>query len=138
MNELKWMLLKKLRCPPAEPAYNATPTSPEFHLEDIRATRFSELDMLVRDQKDQHHAGEYRRIVSKLFLAQRFCFGFCQVITLFDWILRILLCYYAARQLSNSVGNSPNVFMERSWWVSTRGIATVTASHVYGLLKGYR
>jgi hypothetical protein len=138
LNELKWSLLKKLRCAPAEAAYNATPKSSEFSLEDVRATRFSEMDNFVRSHSKRGYAGDYRKIVTKLYLAQRFCLGFPQIITLIDWVLRMSMCYQAAKQMPkrNSVGR--NASFELEWWSLSRDIAAVAASHVYGSLKGYR
>ena len=137
LNELRWSLLKKLRCPPAEPAYNATPKISEFRLEDIRAARYSEMDTFVRSQQGQTYAGEYRRIVTKLFLAQRFFLGFPQVISLVDWISRILLCYFAARQISNLSVYTQDALLEQDWWPLSKAITAATANHAYGLLKGY-
>ncbi|KAF1931176.1 uncharacterized protein M421DRAFT_341490 [Didymella exigua CBS 183.55] len=136
LNEAKWLLLKKLRCAPAEPAYNATPKSPEFRLEHIRATKHSEMDSFVKNQRPEY-AGDFRRTVTKLFLAQRFCLGFPQVITLMDWALRISLCYFAATQVSNPNSSGRNVFLEDDWWPLSGSIAAATACHAYGLLKGY-
>ena len=138
LHGLKWSLLKRLRCAPAEPAYNATPKCSEFRLEDIRATRFSELDDFVVNQQGYTYAGEYRRVVTKLFLAQRFCLSFPQVISLVDWVLRALLCYQAARQLLGSSVFTRSALLEQEWWPLSRGLAALTASHAYGLLKGYR
>ncbi|UPX20063.1 uncharacterized protein EKO05_0010309 [Ascochyta rabiei] len=138
LNSLNWSLLKKLRCAPAEPAYNATPKHPDFRLEDIRGIGFSEMDLFVRSQREQKYAGEYRRILVKLFLAQRFCLGFPQVISLADSILRALLCYHAARQVSCSSGSAPHALLEGERWPLSRGISAAIASHSYGLLKGYR
>jgi hypothetical protein len=130
LNEAKWWLLRKLRCAPAEPAYNATPKSSAFCLEDIRAAKHSEIEAFVRSQRPEY-AGEFRRIVTKLFLAQRFCFGFFQVITLLDWVIKTILCYSAAVQMS-----SPDVFVQ-DWWPLSRTITAATACHAYALLKGY-
>ena len=95
------------------------------------------MDFFLKNQREAKYAGEYRRIVTKLFLAQRFCLGFPQVISLFDWSVRILVCYYAARQVSSSSGVIRNGLLEQDWWLLSRDIATATASHAYGLLKGY-
>lgn len=95
------------------------------------------MDVFVRTQQTQGYAGMYRRIVTKLFLAQRFCLGFPQIISLINGVLRIILCYCAARQVSNSIGLTRNVLLEGGWWPLIRGIAAVTAGHAYALLKGY-
>lgn len=137
LRELKWSFLRKLRCAPAEPAYSATPNNAELRLEDIRATRYSEMDMFVRTCKKQNYSGAYRRIVTKLFLAQRFCLGFPQIIGMLDWVLKTLLIYTAAWQLSDSAGLSRKALVGEGWWSVSKSIAAVTAGHAYALLKGY-
>lgn len=136
LNEAKWWLLKKLRCAPAEPAYNATPKSSEFRLEDIRAGKLSEMEAFVMFQRPQI-AGEFRRVVTKLFLAQRFSFGFPQLITLMDWVVRIMLCYSAAKQVSHPNVSGESSLLKRDWWLLSGSMVAATASHAYGLLKGY-
>ncbi|KAJ4399912.1 hypothetical protein N0V91_009080 [Didymella pomorum] len=136
LNEAKWWLLKKLRCAPAEPAYNATPKSSEFRLEDIRAGKLSEMEAFVMFQRPQI-AGEFRRVVTKLFLAQRFSFGFPQLITLMDWVVRIMLCYSAAKQVSHPDVSGESSLLKRDWWLLSGSMVAATASHAYGLLKGY-
>lgn len=138
LDKIRWSLLVRLRCAPAEPAYNPTPKSSGFRLEDIRAARFSELDGIVRSQHGQTYAGEYRRIVTKLFLAQLFCSGFPQIISVFDWILRGTLCYLAARQVSNFDEVTWSALLNWEWWPLLRIVGVVSASHAYGLFKGYR
>lgn len=138
LSEFNWFLLKKLRCAPAEPAYNVTPKNPEFHLEDIRARNFSDMDALVKNQYKRTYAGEYRRIVTKLFIAQRFCLGFPQIITLTDWIVRILMCYLAAQEVSGSSVFIRYSLFEQGWWPLLKSFAVTAASHTYALLKGYQ
>ena len=138
LSEFNWSLLKKLRCAPAEPAYNVTPKNSEFRLEDIRAISFSDMDALVKNQYNRTYAGEYRRIVTKLFIAQRFCLGFPQIITLIDWIVRILMCYLAAQQVSGLSVSIRYSLFEQGWWPLMKSITVTTASHVYALLKGYQ
>lgn len=136
LTEARWIILKKLRCAPAEPAYHATPASSEFRMKDIRGTKQSEMDAFVKSQQPKN-AGEFRRIVTKLFLAQRFCFGFSQAVTLTDWAFRILLCYVAAKQASNSDVFVRTALLEQDWWHLSGRIVAATACHGYALLKGY-
>lgn len=138
LSEFNWSLLKKLRCALAEPAYNAIPKNSEFHLEDIRATSFSDMDAFVKKQYNRRCAGEYRRIVTKLFIAQRVCLGFPQVITLIDWIVRILMCYLAAQKVSGSSIFIRYSLLEQGWWPLLGNIAVTSASHAYAVLKGYQ
>ncbi|KAF1830859.1 hypothetical protein BDW02DRAFT_506587 [Decorospora gaudefroyi] len=161
LDELRWMLLRILRCSPADPAYAITPQSSSFNIDDIRARPYSELDNFVRSSLAQVYAGEYRRIVTKLFLAQRFCFGFSEIVGLVDLILRVFLCYLAAMRLKSwSDTNVTAALAECSerlvaqkhwaacsaalgndgwdlWWLA-KSAMSVYACHAYGLLKGYR
>lgn len=130
LTEAKWWILKKLRCAPAAPAYNATPKDPECRLEDIRGSKYSEMEAFVRSQRPKY-AGEYRRIATKLFLAQNFCFGYPQVLTLIDRTLRVLLGYFAAKQIL-----LPDASVH-DWWSLSGRIIAATACNAYALLKGY-
>lgn len=89
LEQLRWRLLRSLRCPPAAPAYPATHTTTS----DIRTLPRSPLDAYT-----QHHSADkatYRRICTKLFLAQRFALGFPPLITALDWLLRSLFILVA-------------------------------------------
>jgi hypothetical protein len=159
-DELRWMLLKKLRCPPPDPAYSVTLQSSAAQVDDIRSRPYSELDQFVRSHMGQKHAGKYRRAVTKLFLAQRFCFGFSEIVSLVDLLVRTLLCYLAVLQMRNwsnswvgfESAECGLALMERKdwsacfnargsddydWWWLAKSILLVYAPHAYGLLKGY-
>jgi len=161
LDETRWLLLKKLRCAPADPAYSVTPKSPTSTVNDIRPRPYSELDEFVRSVKGQQYAGEYRRAVTKLFLAQRFCFGYSEVVSLVDLILRVSLCYLAILQLKD--WSKPNersgsedclkiLLTQRNmsacfgalgasnwnWWEMAKSATSMYACHAYGLLKGYK
>ncbi|KNG51685.1 dna-binding wrky domain-containing protein [Stemphylium lycopersici] len=60
LDELRWMLLRKLRCPPPDQAYSMTPRSSAINVDDIRSRPYSELDRFVRSSKGQKFAGDYR------------------------------------------------------------------------------
>ncbi|KAE8844435.1 hypothetical protein PTNB85_02700 [Pyrenophora teres f. teres] len=160
LDELRWSLLKKLRCAPADPAYSVTPKIANATVNDIRHRSYSELDKFVRSFEGRSYAGEYRRTATKLFLAQRFCFGFSEVVGLVDFILRVSLCFLAALQLRNwselgertGLGNCLKLLLtERNlsaclgalessnwnWWWMAKSAASMYACHAYGLLKGY-
>ncbi|KAF1939482.1 hypothetical protein EJ02DRAFT_352156 [Clathrospora elynae] len=159
LDELRWMLLRKLRCSPADPAYTVTQQSSAFDKQDIRSRPYSELDNFVRSFRGQSFAQEYRRSVTKLFLAQRFCFGFPEVVGSADLIVRVLLCYLAATQFNSwsattagsilaqcSMGlvtrrnwtACSGMFTYGSWWWFSSSAMSVYACHAYGILKGYR
>jgi hypothetical protein len=134
LDRLRWNLLRKLRCPPAEPAYYPTPQLPNFHVDDIRALPFSGLDEFVRRPSGQVYAGEYRRAVTKLFLAQRYFQGFTEIVSMLDVIVRILLCYAGASQL---VGAGQVTDTRWVSWELLKPALAVSACHAYEFLKGY-
>ena len=156
LDELRWTFLKKIRCPPAEPAYPVTPKPTEFDVDDIRKPSFSDMDRFVRGPEGRQHAGIYRRTATKVFLAQRFTLGFTEVVDLFDFLLRLFLSYVGSKKLvalvqhvsqhgcdhSTIPGNSREVCPGNQgnaewWWISGAGL-WVCSCHVYGLIKGYR
>jgi len=161
LDELRWLLLKKLRCAPADPAYSVTPKSTTSTINDIRHRPYSELDKFARSVEGRCYAGEYRRAVTKLFLAQRFCFGFSEIVGLVDLVLRVSLCFLAVLQLRNwselgersgsgdclklllTQRNVSDCFgalgvSEWNWWWIAKSAACTYACHAYGLLKGYK
>ena len=136
-DELRWTILRKLRCPPADPAYPISPKSVEFEIDDIRERPFSELDRFVRGPGGRSYAGSYRRAATKLFLAQRYALGFTVVIDLLDFCLRALSCWLGARMLASHVQIDEQLHGSSVY----RTLTTATAlglCHTYGLLKGYR
>jgi hypothetical protein len=161
VDELRWTLLRKLRCPPADPAYSVTPQNSAMNIDDIRPRPYSELDRFIRSNMGRQYAGEYRRIVTKLFLAQRFCFGFSEIVGLVDLVLRVLFCYLVVVQTRSWSGSSAGLVSadclkglvtqkgwtdcvgilsdhSRDWWWFASSAIAVFACHAYGLLKGYR
>ncbi|KAF1951601.1 hypothetical protein CC80DRAFT_528311 [Byssothecium circinans] len=157
LDELRWTLLRKLRCPSPEPAYTVTPGSTEFDVNDIRTLPYSDLDCFVRGPRRQH-AKVYRRTVTKIFLAQRFAFGNPQFVTVFDLGLRFLSCWLASKELislAQTTGHRASrlgwisSFESAStleplradgiewWWISSLAMF-VCGCHFYGFAKGYR
>lgn len=119
--------MRKLRCPPAEPAYPLTPQMSQFDVNDIRTLPFSDLDEYARSWYGVFVAGRYRRSVTRVFLAQRFALGFVEVVDGLDVVLRVVMCYLGVKAMA-SVGEG----------VSMSSIFMVGACHIYGLAKGYR
>jgi hypothetical protein len=143
LDELRWTLLRKLRCPPADPAYPISPKSAAFEIDDIRVHEFSELDRFVRGHVGMFYVGSYRRVVTKLFLAQRYALGFTEVIDLLDFCLRAIFSWFGASALMSYMqvrgqhhDSSVYDFYGIYNWCTT---ATVLGlCHMYGLSKGYR
>jgi hypothetical protein len=99
-------------------------------------------------------------MATKLFLTQRFGFGFDQVIGLLDLIAKVLLSYLGALQLTawriqteqadiggcsaDMVKNgtldscSSNVKDAHwEWWWVFGAMFSMSTCHIYGLMKGY-
>jgi hypothetical protein len=161
-DELRWNLLKRLRCSPALPAYAvSTPGNAELTMEDVRSLPFSGLDHCMRSLHGHAKAGAYRRTVTKLFVAQRFASGYTEIIRLLDLMVRVLLCYLGLVQIAiwrarvtqaDIDGCSMRMFsngtwsacltdvkqVHGEWWWLLGGVGAMSACHVYGFLKGYR
>jgi hypothetical protein len=161
LDEVRWTFMKKLRCAPYPPAYAvSTPSLAELVVEDVRSLPFSELDQCVRSLRGRACAGEYRRTVTRLFLAQRFGFGYGQVIGLLDLTARVLLSYLGVMQLAawrvqidqaGTGGCTTKMLRDGNlalcfsnvrdahgeWWWLLGTMLTMSACHLYGLLKGY-
>ena len=94
LTSLRWTLLRKLRCPPAAPAYPPA-ADPSMNITDIRTHPLSELDLFTRNNTISTNtntvalnSSHYRRTLTKLFLAQRFTLGLPVLITALDLLLR--------------------------------------------------
>ncbi|KAF1972770.1 hypothetical protein BU23DRAFT_508106 [Bimuria novae-zelandiae CBS 107.79] len=137
LDELRWTLLRKLRCPPAEPAYPISPKSVEFKIDDIREHSFSEMDRFVRTHTQKHYAGAYRRAVTKLLLAQRYALGFTGIIDFMDLCLRVVFCWVGVKMTvwraeSDDLFHGTGLLF--SWAIA---LVSLSLCHVYGLAKGY-
>ncbi|KAF2475520.1 uncharacterized protein BDR25DRAFT_213802 [Lindgomyces ingoldianus] len=154
LNELRWMLLRKLRCPPAESAYPTKPKPPSFEISNKPSLPFSDLDLFQRGPHGRLDSGIYRRTVMQVFLAQRLAFGFVEVVNGVDFLLRTLLCYIGARMLTTwALEAQANGFNRRlklvegtciaeligantgRWWLFGLGL-WVCSCNLYGLAKG--
>ncbi|KAF2683104.1 DUF1365-domain-containing protein [Lentithecium fluviatile CBS 122367] len=144
LDELRWTILRKLRCPPAEPAYVVTPKSDTFDIGDIRTMQYSELDHFMRGPGGRAFARDYRRMVTNIFLAQRFALGFMEVIDLLDFGVRAVLCWVGAKKVSLWEGSFEHTGKKSQWrgngaveWCWMSGMAVyISSCHLYGLLKG--
>jgi hypothetical protein len=161
LDEMRWNVMRKLRCAPALPAYDVpSSTNIQISMEDIRSSPFSELDEHARSFRAHQPVGQYRRIVTKLFLAQRFSSGFTEIIGMVDLLIRLSLTCLGFFQLTiwqaQAVGaDIPGCSSEalqagsweacfkniqevhgQWWWLVGTSVA-VSACHVYGGLKGY-
>ncbi|CAI6342409.1 unnamed protein product [Periconia digitata] len=148
IDELQWSLLRRLRCPPADAAYPVTPKRADMDIDDIRTLPFSDIDRFVRDGKG--YAGLYRRMVTKIFIAQRFALGFTEAVDVVDFAIRVLLCWVSYRsfvaweadcekQITSNAACIWRFSAVGTEWIRVSGrVVAVCAWHMYGLLKGYR
>lgn len=138
LDRLRWSVLWRLRCPPPAVSYsNEKEASSNLTVTDIRSFASSGFDRFVLRYCDD--AGVYRRIVTTLFLAQRYMFGLPAIITVLDLSVRVLLVAMARRTVE-AVGGQL-LFMQRwdqsSHWQSVvMLVVAVNAVHVWSLLKG--
>jgi hypothetical protein len=93
IDRYRWNVHQRLRCPPAAPAYLLS--QPDVKLQDIRLLTSSPVDRFV--QLYCTDAWLYRRQCVRLFLAQRFFFGFAELVDLVDVLLRLGLIITASR-----------------------------------------
>ncbi len=85
---IRWSWLQRLRCPPTNASYpHKDDSSSEYHISDIRSFGESELDSFAK--RTGSDAAIYRRLVTKVFFAQRFALGIPGLVTALDWLLRI-------------------------------------------------
>ena len=134
--ELRWKLMKRLRCQPAEPAYPVTPKSATFDVDDIRTLPYSDFDRFVRGDVGTVVAGDYRRMVTKIFLAQRVMLGFVEMVDVLDLGLRVGLCWVATKGMASlSVSDRQAWSTELLRMMSM--VLCVAGCHLYGLVKGY-
>jgi hypothetical protein len=140
LDELRWSLLRKLRCAPAIPAYGASSAS---YPEDVRSLPFSEFEQYIREAHCAQ-AWRYRRIVTKLFIAQRLGIGNAGVLGLLDLVARMMLCYLglslSAHAGTNGYSARKYRYVYGQWWWLVQVSATVAVCgvHLYAILKGYK
>jgi hypothetical protein len=140
LDELRWSMLRKLRCAPATPAYGASSAS---HPEDVRSLPFSEFDQYIREAGCAQ-AWRYRRIVTKLFIAQRLGIGNAGVLGLLDLVARMMLCYLglslSAHADTNGYSARRSRYVYGQWWwlVQVSTMVAVCGVHLYAFLKGYK
>ena len=137
-NQLRWSLLQRLRCPPPEASYQSNHSSdPQYNITDIRSFRNSELDAYVtRHSKD---ASLYCKIVTKLFVAQRFAFGVPALISSVDWMLRalfILMTVYICGRTTAGDVLRLNEWGSRDIGTAAAVLMLASSVHFWSLAKG--
>lgn len=139
LETLRWTTLRKLRCPPAPPAYPAVQPDATITTTDIRTFPRSELDAFARYSPHCVDGAGYRRACTKLFLAERFALGFPVLITAVDVLFRALMLLGATAYSSRS--DAFDVLRPRKHTVGDIGavvslLVLANSVHVWSLLKG--
>ena len=94
LEQLRWSIMKRLRCPPPAQSYPSdSRRDSDYHVPDIRPFGASELEDFVQRRSDD--AVRYRRVATKLFLAERFAFGASTLVSAIDWLLRMSMLLVA-------------------------------------------
>jgi len=141
LDPLRWTILRKLRCPPAAPAY-PPPADPSTTITDIRAHPLSELDIFTRTNNSTSplDGSHYRRTLTKLFLAQRFTLGLLVLITALDLLFcgSILLAAIVYSSRSDAFDVLRPRAHDRSEDLVAVGILLALANgvHLWSLVKG--
>lgn len=137
LSRLRWSILSRVRCPPPEASFPSK-SSDDYNITDIRSFCDSELDVFVKQRRKG--SGVYRRIVTKLFLAQRFALGIPALITGFDWLLRatmLLITMYACNKTHVGDVLRPTYELGLVEMITTAGlVGLANAVHVWSFLKG--
>jgi DUF1365 family protein len=151
-SSLRWTILRKLRCPPAAPAYPPV-TDPSTTITDIRTHPLSELDIFTRSANSTNatnssttsstetlNSSHYRHTLTKLFLAQRFTLGLPVLVTALDLLFRgsifLAAIVYSSRSDAFDVLR-PKAY-DRSEDLVAVGILLALANgvHLWSLVKG--
>jgi hypothetical protein len=130
----KWKLVQRLRCAPAMPSY--PDPSQMGEPQDIRAMSLSPLDTFVQRQCD--NAGLYRGLCIRLFLAQRFAFGYPEILDAVDLILRANLIWFGVSAIVLTLlptGLEESGSLRNTWSASLSGLARQSLVHLWASLK---
>lgn len=137
LERLKWGFLQRLRCQPPPVSYpeqqHLTPPKPS------PASQLSDLDVHVLDNCDAADTSAYRRILTELFLAQRFALGMPVVLTLLDVFVRAVMLL--ASMIFSDRSAVMDVLRRQRLGVEDAGTVVVTlmlanAIHVWRWIKG--
>lgn len=138
IEQVKWTCLRRLRCPPPEPSHHSRHyPDPEYNVIDIRTFGDAELDKFVMSHSQDANA--YLRIVTKLFLSDRFAFGIPVLITGVDWLLRAALLLVTMVYANHS--DALDILRPRKWVVGdVQSVAVMlilaNAVHIWSFVKG--
>ncbi|EME46331.1 hypothetical protein DOTSEDRAFT_70354 [Dothistroma septosporum NZE10] len=139
LSRIRWRALTRLRCPPAAASYpsGASRFDTECDIVDIRSFHFSELDGYVQRRGSEDDA--YRRIAVKLFMAERFAFGFPLFVAMGDWILRatfivVAMCFADSADTFDVL--RPRRFVRADLAKTATLLFLANAVHLWSFVKG--
>ena len=132
LDNLRWDILRRVRCPPASPNY---PDVEGNTGEKEKNLGLSELDHFVKYNCPPLDGYMYRKSVMRHFLSQRLAFGHEEVLTFLDFLTRIILGIFCATILLWNIKEGKKGLKPDSVVVAAAVVATAWGTHVYGLLK---
>lgn len=130
----KWKLVERLRCSPPARSYRDSPQTVD--IQDIRAMSLSPLDTFL--QTNCYDAGLYRKHCIRLFLAQRFAFGYPEIIDGVDFLLRAELIWLGVSAImTNLVVSAPtsSIFLLDTWLLALSNVVRTSLVHLWAFLK---
>lgn len=116
LEKWRWDQLHKLRCAPPPVSYEEKEKAhvlPGFTVEDIRATRLSGLDRFVMERVPSDDARQYRAMVTKAFLAQRYAFGMSGLVSFADHLLCVTMTVAAYKVTAVMLASADVWFVPR-------------------------
>jgi hypothetical protein len=131
LDRFRWAIHRRARCPPAPPAYLILRGSGQ--MQDIRSLGLSGLDRFVLANSTEDW--QYRRGCMRLFLAQRFAFGFTEIIDAVDFILRSSLILFAASRVLGS-SSAPKSLLRGAALDMIFQPLLLSLTHLWAELKG--
>jgi len=139
LTKIRWHILQRLRCAAADQAYpvaTGTERGSNVVSKDIRQLPLSDLDTFVIKHSVQ--ASIYRRQVTSLFLAQRFAFGFVEVVSWVELVLKLCLVTCVTLLLRKQAPTvKPEELRGDTFIVSfCTSIAAGCLLHLFSLAKG--
>lgn len=139
LDQVRWTCLRRLRCLPAAAICPGDSSSldPVYNLKDTGNSNDSELDCFVKQNCEDGDV--YRRIASKIFIAQRIALGSPAVLVVLDWLVRYLLLLASMVYSDNC--NAVDILRPRRLDVEDAGTFAATlllanTVHIWSFLKG--
>ena len=135
----RWSILRTLRRPRSHqsvPQPSKGPNTQTATQNDIRSFAFSLLDQYVMASADAALAQNYRRTVTKVLISEYIAFGIPQLITAFNTVVGLLLCYISVMALYHAFATE--VFTVRSGYLGFGKLLLASNGlHLWRLLETY-